>query len=136
MDHGRQPKDGASLVRAGSEAVCICSDRSPISYHYFASSLTDVVVAFLEFALHVVSQQERAHQVPGDEPWKHSDRYIRWFYRYPILLSSTLLQSLTLSCRDLATRIFLFTRSGPDILPIHCRSLAASEAEWSMRWRF
>jgi len=49
---------------------------------------------------------------------------------------STLLQSLTLSLRDLPTRIFLLTRSGPDILLIHCRSLAVWEAEWSMRWRF
>ncbi|AES72943.1 hypothetical protein MTR_3g097000 [Medicago truncatula] len=55
---------------------------------------------------------------------------------YPILSSSTLLHSLTLSCRDLCTRIFLLTRSGPDILPIHCRSSAALEAEWSMRCRF
>ena len=55
---------------------------------------------------------------------------------YPILLSSTPLQSLTLSFRDLSTRIFLLTRSGPDILLIHCRSSAASEAEWSMRCRF
>jgi len=55
---------------------------------------------------------------------------------YPILLLSTLLQSLTLLCRDLSTRIFLLTRSGPDILPIHCRSLPACEAEWSMRCRF
>ena len=55
---------------------------------------------------------------------------------YLILLSSTLLQSLTLSCRDLSTRIFLSTRSGPDILSIHCSSLAAWETEWSMRWRF
>ena len=42
---------------------------------------TDVAAAFLEFALHVVSQQQRGHKVPDDEPWKHSDRYIRWFYR-------------------------------------------------------
>jgi hypothetical protein len=55
---------------------------------------------------------------------------------YPILSSSTLLQSLTLQCQDLSTRIFLLTRTGPDILPIHCRSLAALEEEWSMRWGF
>jgi len=55
---------------------------------------------------------------------------------YPILSSSTLLQSLTMSCRDLSTRIFLLTRRGPDILMIHCRSSAESEAEWSMRCRF
>jgi len=41
----------------------------------------DVAAAFLEFALHVAPQQQRGHQVPDDEPWKHSDRYIRWFYR-------------------------------------------------------
>ena len=55
---------------------------------------------------------------------------------YPILLSSTLLQSLTLSSRDPFTRIFLLTRTGPDILPIHCRSLPACVTEWSMRCRF
>jgi len=55
---------------------------------------------------------------------------------YPILLSSTLLQSLTLSCWDLSIRIFLSIRSGLDILPIHCRSLTTWEIEWSMRWRF
>jgi len=44
---------------------------------------------------------------------------------YLILPSSTLLQSLRLSCRDLSTRIFLLTRIVPDILPIHCRSSAA-----------
>jgi len=55
---------------------------------------------------------------------------------YPILLSSTLLQSLTLSSWDPSTRIFLLTRTGPDILLIHCRSLVAWETEWSMRWRF
>jgi len=55
---------------------------------------------------------------------------------YLILSSPTLLQSLTMSCRDLSTRIFLLTRSGSDILLIHCRSSAASEAEWSMRCRF
>ena len=27
----------------------------------------DVVVAFLEFAMHVVPQQQRGHQVPDDE---------------------------------------------------------------------
>jgi len=55
---------------------------------------------------------------------------------YPILSSSTLLQSLTLQCRDLSTRIFLLTRTGPDILPIQGRSLVPCETEWSMRCRF
>ena len=40
----------------------------------------DVAAAFLEFALHVVPQQQRGAQVPDDEPWKHSNSYIRWFY--------------------------------------------------------
>jgi len=50
---------------------------------------TDVVLAFLEYALHVVAQDHRGDQVPDDEPWKHSDRYIRWFYRvsHPIIVN-------------------------------------------------
>jgi len=30
----------------------------------------------------------RGDQVPDDEPWRHSDRYIRWFYRvsHPIIV--------------------------------------------------
>jgi len=50
---------------------------------------TDVVVAFLEFALHVSAQQQKGDQVPYDEPWKHSDRYIRWFYRvsHPLIVN-------------------------------------------------
>jgi len=50
---------------------------------------SNVAAAFLEFALHVVSQQEKGHQVSDDEPWKHSDRYIRWFYRvsHPLIVN-------------------------------------------------
>jgi len=49
----------------------------------------DVVVAFLEFALHVVAQQHRGAQVPDDEPWRHLDRYIKWFYcvSHPIIVN-------------------------------------------------
>ena len=49
----------------------------------------DVAAAFLEFAMHVVSQQQRGGQVLDDEPWKHSDRYIRWFYRvsHPLIVN-------------------------------------------------
>jgi len=51
-------------------------------------SPADVAAAFLKFALHVVPQQQRGHQVPDDEPWKHLDRYIRWFYRvsHPLIV--------------------------------------------------
>jgi len=49
----------------------------------------DVAAAFLEFNLHVIAQQQRGDQVPDDEPWKHSDRYIRWFYRvsHPLIVN-------------------------------------------------
>lgn len=49
----------------------------------------DVVAAFLEFALHDVPQQQRCGQVLEDEPWKHSERYIRWFYRvsHPLIVN-------------------------------------------------
>jgi len=57
----------------------------------------DVAAAFLEFALHVVSQQHRGDQVPDDEPWKHSDRYIRWFYHvsHPIIVNPPLEPEIT-----------------------------------------
>jgi hypothetical protein len=40
-----------------------------------------VVTAFLEFDLHVLSQQERGEPVPKDKEWMHSNGYIKWFYR-------------------------------------------------------
>ncbi|KEH42247.1 transmembrane protein, putative [Medicago truncatula] len=51
-------------------------------------ALVDVVAAFLEFALHVVPQQQRGGQISEDEPWKHSGTYIRWFYRvsHPLIV--------------------------------------------------
>jgi len=57
----------------------------------------DVAAAFLEFALHVVAQQHRGAQVPDDEPWRHSDRYIRWFYRvsHPIIVNPPLEPEIT-----------------------------------------
>jgi len=42
---------------------------------------TNVVAAFLEFVLRVVSLQQRGEPVPDDEPWKHLDGYLKWFYR-------------------------------------------------------
>jgi len=37
----------------------------------------------------VVMPKHRGAQVPDDEPWRHSDRYIRWFYRvsHPIIVN-------------------------------------------------
>jgi len=55
---------------------------------------------------------------------------------YPILSSSTLLQSLRLQCRDLSTTMFLLTRTGADILSIQGMSLAPCKTEWRMRFRF
>ena len=53
--------------------------RRSATFLEFASA--DVIVAFLEFPLHVVSQRERGEPVLDDEPWKHLDAYMRWFYR-------------------------------------------------------
>jgi hypothetical protein len=40
----------------------------------------EVATTFLEFDVHVISQQDRGEPVPVDEGWKHSDGYIKWFY--------------------------------------------------------
>jgi len=44
-------------------------------------------------------QQHRGHQVPDEEPWRHSDRYIRWFYRvsHPIIVNPPLEPEITMS---------------------------------------
>jgi len=38
----------------------------------------DVAMAFLEFSLHVLSQEERGDLVPDDELWSHSRGYMCW----------------------------------------------------------
>jgi len=47
----------------------------------------DVAMAFMEFALHVLSQQERDHPVSDNELWAHSWGHMRWFIRvsHPIV---------------------------------------------------
>ena len=39
----------------------------------------EVAMAFMEFALHVLSLQERGDMVPENEPWSHSRGNMRWF---------------------------------------------------------
>jgi hypothetical protein len=38
--------------------------------------------------MHAVSQQKRGEPVLDDEPWKHSNGYIKWFYRvsHPLIV--------------------------------------------------
>jgi len=97
---------------------------------------TYVAVSFFEFALHVVSQQQRGEPVLDDEPWKHLDGYIKWFYRvsHPLIVAPALVPGYVVP-RHVYQEI-LVEQEGPDILPIHCMSSAAWETEWNMRWRF
>jgi hypothetical protein len=48
----------------------------------------EVVMASMEFVVHVLSQQERGDPVPKDEGWKHSKGYIKWLYKvsHPIMI--------------------------------------------------
>ena len=89
-------------------------------------AVDDVVMAFLEFALHVLSQQDRGGPVSDKESWAHSRGYMRWFIRvsHPIVkplrpfLTTQLMPLLVLS---LLTRRFLWSSSGPNILPTHTK---------------
>ena len=49
----------------------------------------EVATAFLEFVVHVLSRQDKGEPVPEDEGWKHSDGYMRWFYRvsHPLIVN-------------------------------------------------
>jgi len=61
--------------------------RPPIDIGHLAA--TDVARAFMEYALHVLSQQERGElvPVPDNESWSASWGYMRWFVRvsHPIV---------------------------------------------------
>jgi len=50
-------------------------------------ALEYVALAFMEFALHVLSQHERGDLVPDNESWSASRGYMRWFVRvtHPIV---------------------------------------------------
>jgi hypothetical protein len=80
MDHGRQRMDVPSLAGAGSETVQLCQTipRPPTTIGDLAPM--DVVMAFMEFTVHVLSQQKRGDLVLKDKVWKHEVGYIKWFY--------------------------------------------------------
>jgi hypothetical protein len=69
-----------SLVGAGSEEVRLYLDHSRAPTTIGDLVPEDVVVTFQDFAIHVLSQQERGHLVPEDEVWKYGMGYIKWFY--------------------------------------------------------
>ena len=48
----------------------------------------EVAIAFLEFVVHVLSQQERGESIPEDKDWMHSNGYIKWFYHvsHPLIV--------------------------------------------------
>jgi len=50
--------------------------------------LGEVAICFLEFAVHVLSQQQRGDPVPEGEGHKHSVGYTRWFYHasHPLII--------------------------------------------------
>jgi len=51
--------------------------RPPTDIEVLAAD--DVADAFTEFALHVLSHQQRGEQVPDNQPWAHTRGYMRWF---------------------------------------------------------
>ena len=70
-----------SLGGAGSEAVRLCLDHSRPPMTIEDLTPWNLVMAFMEFAINVLSQQERGDPVPEDEVWKHEVGYMKWFYR-------------------------------------------------------
>ena len=51
--------------------------RPPTDIEVLAAD--DVADAFTEFALHVLSHQQRGNQVPDNQPWAHTRGCMRWF---------------------------------------------------------
>lgn len=97
----------------------------------------DVAAAFLEFALHVVPHQRRGRQVPDDEPWKQTERYVRWFYRvsHPLIVNPAPEPDIVMP-RPVYQDILVdqeWARHPLDPLQVIGRM---REREWSMRWGF
>ena len=42
---------------------------------------TQVVTTFLEFPLHVLTQQQRGEPISEGDEWMHENGYIKWFYK-------------------------------------------------------
>ena len=57
----------------------------------------EVVMAFMEFAVPVLSQQEKGDPVPEDEVWKHSKGYMNWFYKvsHPLMIAHAVIPDYT-----------------------------------------
>jgi len=79
-DHGRQRQDVSSLAGAGSQVVQLYPDHSIPLMTIEDLEPEDVVVAFLDFMVHVLTQAERGHPVSEDKLWRYARGYIKWFY--------------------------------------------------------
>jgi len=69
--------------------------RPPTNIGHLAAD--DVAMTFLEFALHVLSQQDWGGLVLDNELWAHYKGYMRWFIRvsYPIVNPPTAIPDYT-----------------------------------------
>jgi hypothetical protein len=58
----------------------------------------EVVTTFLEFNVHVLSQQQRGEPVPECEEWHHSKGYMKWFYHvsYPLMIAPDVVPEYTI----------------------------------------
>ncbi|AES89996.1 hypothetical protein MTR_4g083040 [Medicago truncatula] len=76
---------GSSLARARRYRYVQTIPRAPTDIELIAAD--DVAHTFTEFALHVLSHQDRGHPVPDNQPWAHTGGYMRWFIRvsHPIV---------------------------------------------------
>ena len=94
----------------------------------------EVVMAFMEFVVHVLSQQKRGGLVSEDDVCKQSKGYMKLFYKvsHPIMIALQPFQTTQLM--SLPTRRLLLSSSGSDSLLTHLRSSATSEPEWRVQW--
>ncbi|AES62467.1 hypothetical protein MTR_1g100190 [Medicago truncatula] len=98
----------------------------------------DVAMAFMEFALHVLSQLEMGDLVPDNELLAHYRGYMRWFVRvsHPIvnpLRPFLTTQLMPILVPSLPTRRLLLSSNESDILLTHIKSSTTSEPEWTVQ---
>jgi len=90
----------------------------------------DVVVAFQDFMVHVLTQAQRDRPTREEKPWKFEKGYIKWFYHVSHPMFSDHVPVAMYTAHVSLTRRLLLNSSGPDLFSTHSKLLRTSEPKW------
>jgi len=99
----------------------------------------DVAQAFTEFALYILSHQQRAHPVSDNQLWAHTRGHMRWFVRVsnPIVNPPAAIPDYAADAPPRPAPPYeevIVEQQCVRHLPTHTRSSATSGPEWMVQW--